>query len=122
VFVNLGFSLGALKRDEEARRMFSEALTAGEVWHNLGLVYLKRGERVAAERAYQRALEEDPRLSQAREALELLKAHPPRSSASPELPELPAPLEPRVTPTVPPSTATKRTRETHSSEGSPKEN
>ena len=113
VFVNLGFSLGALKRDEEARRMFSEALTAGEVWHNLGLVFLKRGERVAAERAYQRALEEDPRLSQAQEALELLKAHPTRSSASPDS---------LITPIIAPSSPPETLGTSDPQEGSPKEN
>ena len=78
--------------------MFSEALTPGEVWHNLGLVYLKRGEREAAERAYERALEEDPRLSQAREALELLRAQPPHSRSTPAPSAAPASLAPSASP------------------------
>lgn len=79
VFINLAFSLGALRRDEEARRMLSQALTPGEVWHNLGLIHLKRGEAEAAERAYLRALEEDPRLTQARASLEALRARTPKT-------------------------------------------
>jgi len=92
VYVNLGFSLGALKRDEEARRMLSQALSSAEVWHNLGLIYLKRGERGAAEIAYQRALDEDPRLSLAREALQALRAQgaPAPSRQAPPPPELPS--------------------------------
>lgn len=72
VYINLAFSLGALKRDDEAQRMLSEALSPGEVWHNLGLIYLKRGEQQAAKNAYLRALEQDPRLELAREALDAL--------------------------------------------------
>lgn len=78
---DLGVTLAALERLPEAIAAFGEevriAPSFGPAWVNLGLVCLRAGERDRGEHALRKALELDPSLEPAREALRVIGADPP---------------------------------------------
>lgn len=77
VYVNLGFALAAQGKDEEALRMFRQALDEAGALNNLALAHELRGEPSSALAMYRRALEIDPGQDEALLNLEALSAEAP---------------------------------------------
>ncbi len=69
---NQGFVLAALGRDEDALRAFSLAGSDSRAMSNMGLACERRGDKEQAANYYRQALQLDPRLVAAREALHRL--------------------------------------------------
>lgn len=72
---NLGLVLGALRRDEESLEQFRRAGSLADAYNNLAWVLTQRGDLAGARRHYLMALDADPTLKPAAEALVALGHH-----------------------------------------------
>jgi tetratricopeptide (TPR) repeat protein len=61
-YVNLGMTYGVLGQDEEAARMFKQALSPAQVWYNLGVLQERRGDLKQAHFSFDEALKIEPQL------------------------------------------------------------
>ena len=64
-YVNLGFALAAQAKEKDARRAFEQVLKPGEVLNNLALAAEMRGRPEAARELYQKAIADQPNLTEA---------------------------------------------------------
>ncbi|MBU0550937.1 tetratricopeptide repeat protein [Myxococcota bacterium] len=74
VYINLGFALTRQGKDHEALRIFRQALDEAAALNNLAMGQELRGADEDAQESYMRALEINPRLSEAHKNLERLSA------------------------------------------------
>jgi Flp pilus assembly protein TadD len=73
VYINLAFALGAVRQDQEALRLFTQVLSKAQVANNLGIIYEQRQQDHLALQSYQKALDLNPRLKDARQNLDHLR-------------------------------------------------
>ncbi len=86
---NLGFAYGKLGRDDDALAAFRQAGPEALAWANLGLARELRGDTAEAMEAYRRALELEPGLPQARDALARLTRDEGEGAPGPSLRRVP---------------------------------
>jgi Flp pilus assembly protein TadD len=75
-WTNLGLSLGALKRFDEAHQAFQKAGSPAAAQHNLGILLAQNGEFEKARAAFLEAKRLDPLLKQPAAVLNWLDEHP----------------------------------------------
>lgn len=73
VYINLAFALGAVKQDREALRLLNQVLSKAQVANNFGIIYEQRQQDHLALQSYQKALNLNPRLKDARQNLDHLR-------------------------------------------------